>query len=187
MPKHFTFCTSLSLNRYLKTSSYFTKHNSISRYNFYKKRTYSKIKNYFNLKSNKATRTQVIRSRNSLAKREFSYLTLAPNSNTYYAQFAQLISISYAANNFNRSNLHFFANATNNIKLFSSRGVFINNTNLASAHNNISKFKPKLSDYINKSLIDFLTSVTGSKAIVQFYPFLSNNNISSYRISFYKT
>ena len=50
----------------------------------------------------------------------------------------------------------------------------------------LSKFRPKLSDYLDKSLVDFLMFTAGSKAIIQFYPFLANSNISQQRISFYK-
>ena len=44
-----------------------------------------------------------------------------------------------------------------------------------------------VSDHIGRGFIEFLAFTSGSRSLVQFYPFLARGNISPYRISFYKT
>ena len=53
------------------------------------------------------------------------------------------------------------------------------------------RFKPSasfnISDYTNRTLLEFLAFSSGSRSLIQFYPFLAQGNISAYRVSFYKT
>ena len=188
--KQSTFSSILRSDKHLNSNIFPSECKNNFRHNFYRKRTYSKIKSYLGSRSNKATWVQTTQTRNNFAICKFPYIASIANtssSSPQYIQLTQFFNLSQAAKGLNSNNLSFFANVTNNTKLFSSHVSPVNGVSLVSARAMSSRFRPNLSNYINKSLIDFLTSVMGTKAIVQFYPFLANNNISSHRISFYKT
>jgi len=149
------------------------------RVNFFKKRSYSKLKYFFNQKIKRGIQLK------------------GKHWGSNYDKSKKFMSLSYAKVFKSQSMLLFNLSPIkfDNISLSLTSNVIkssLRQNSLTKKRDDtlkltqLSKFRPKLLDYLDKSLIDFIMFTAGSKAIVQFYPFLANSNISQQRISFYK-
>ena len=84
----------------------------------------------------------------------------------------------------NANNISFFLPMIPLSTVSLSSSIHLGTTSLFGAN---TLFTPRLKDYVDRSLTEFITFTSGAKSMLQFYPFLGNGNISAYRLSFYKT
>lgn len=153
-----------------------------SSYNSSKKRTFSKLKRYLKLGQRRSFKTQSkpVEVKLSLSGlKTLTHLDYATSQN-----FNSTLFFAPTISHFKNSNLvlnQVVRNVTSSQRHNSLSGV-----NTAFDNLKFYRFKSRLIDYVDKSFIDFLTFTTGSRAILQFYPFLANNNVSKQRVLFYK-
>jgi hypothetical protein len=67
--------------------------------------------------------------------------------------------------------------------------IFSSENNIKSFINKRSsnRFNRSSAEFFDKTLLEFLSSLTGARSLVQFYPFLASGNITQSRLAFYKT
>lgn len=166
---------------YLKKCKAINNTSNAQRINFFKKRSYSKLRYFLN---------QKIRRTTQLKSRDWNFGSNYDKPKKFTATSYIKIIDSQVMLLLNLPSTK-FDNISSNLVSSVIKSSLRQNS-LMKIRNDIfkstqlSKFRPKLSDYLDKSLVDFLTFTAGSKAIIQFYPFLANSNISQQRISFYK-